>query len=409
MKSQVPEYVPTQGLLGWWPLDGNAVDSSTNQNHGVVDGATPAKNRFGQSNKAFEFDGIDDEITFEVKQLSSLSISVWQKPIDKGEAYDPIFQLRKDCISQGYDRNKGAEMYTLKRDGEVKIVSKLGDRKCNHTSSTIGGFVPNAIASFDKWSHYVMTINGSTKEVTIYHNGKFATQGGFPFELDPTGNEVLRIGKIVQHRTGRIWSSCYTDDLGFWDRALDSNEVKTLYLSKKCDSKFLILPKDTTIANKEVEFSCQLNDSIATYSWQTNQGLGWVVLSNAGQYSGVKTNTLKIKNLSTANDNQLFRCIASSICGKDTTNEVRLNFQATNGTNSFTKKISFSPNPTSGLIRIKGLSKASVYKVYNTIGEVVLEGKTKAIIDISDLENGIYFISLNGNKKTIVKRDEALK
>lgn len=22
-KSQVPEYVPTKGLLGWWPLDGN--------------------------------------------------------------------------------------------------------------------------------------------------------------------------------------------------------------------------------------------------------------------------------------------------------------------------------------------------------------------------------------------------
>lgn len=184
LKSQVPEYVPTKGLLGWWPLDGNAIDSSTNQNHGVVDGATPAKDRFGQSNKAFEFDGIDDEITFEVKQISSLSISVWQKPIDKGEAYDPIFQLRKDCISQGYDRNMGAEMYTLKRDGEVKIVSKLGDRKCNHTSSTIGGFVPNAIASFDKWSHYVMTINGSTKEATIYHNGKLATHGGFPFELD---------------------------------------------------------------------------------------------------------------------------------------------------------------------------------------------------------------------------------
>ena len=409
LKSQVPEYVPTKGLLGWWPLDGNAIDSSTNQNHGVVDGATPAKDRLGQSNKAFEFDGIDDEINFEVKQELNFSISVWHKPIDKGEIYDPIFQLKKDCIKQGYDRNGYASMLTLKEDNKVKISFRYETRHCATAGGSYGGRIADAFTQFNTWSHYVMTRNDSSEEIFIYRNGEKIFKGSTARKFDVEGNEFLRLGKIHGGRNSLTWSSCYADDLGFWDRALDSNEVKALYLSKKCDSKFLILPKDTTSATKEVQFSCQLNDSTATYSWETNQGLGWVVLSNAGQYSGVKTNTLKINNLSTANDNQLFRCIASSICGKDTTNEVRLNVQATNGTNSFTKKISFSPNPTSGLIRIKGLSKASVYKVYNTIGDVVLEGKTKAIIDISDLESGIYFISLNGIKKTVVKRDEVLK
>lgn len=410
LKSQVPEYVPTKGLLGWWPLDGNAIDSSTNQNHGVVDGATPAKDRFGQSYKAFEFDGIDDEINFEVEQKLNFSVSVWHKPIDKDDNIDPIFQLKKDCIMQGYDRNGYASLSTRKEDGKVKISFRYGPRDCGTQWAVYGDRINNAYTSFNDWSHYVYTRNDSDAAIKIYHNGKVIHKGSpSTIQFTPKDNEILRLGRIHGGSTSRNWSSCYTDDLGFWDRALDSNEVKALYLSKKCDSKFLILPKDTTSATKEVQFSCQLNDSTATYSWETNQGLGWVVLSNAGQYSGVKTNTLKINNLSTANDNQLFRCIASSICGKDTTNEVRLNVQATNGTNSFTKKISFSPNPTSGLIRIKGLNKASVYKVYSTMGEVVLEGKTNAIIDISDLENGIYFISLNGIKKRVVKSDEALK
>ena len=409
LKSQVPEYVPTKGLLGWWPLDGNAIDSSINQNHGVVDGATPAKDRFGQSNKAFEFDGIDDEINFEVEQKLNFSVSVWHKPIDKDYNIDPIFQLRKDCRKTGYLRNGTANLLTRKEDDEVKISFRYEPRDCSTAGASYGGRIEDAFTSFDEWTHYVYTRDESTQDIIIYQNGEKIFTGNTWIEFTAEGNEFLRLGKLWENKNSYTWSSCYTDDLGFWDRALDSNEVKALYLSKKCDSKFLILPKDTTSATKEVQLSCQLNDSTATYSWETNQGLGWVVLSNAGQYSGVKTNALKINNLSTANDNQLFRCIASSICGKDTTNEVRLNVQATNGTNSFTKKISFSPNPTSGLIRIKGLSKASVYKVYSTMGEVVLEGKTKAIIDISDLENGIYFISLNGIKTTVVKRDAELK
>ena len=24
LSAQVPDYVPTEGLVGWWPLDGNA-------------------------------------------------------------------------------------------------------------------------------------------------------------------------------------------------------------------------------------------------------------------------------------------------------------------------------------------------------------------------------------------------
>ncbi len=34
--AQVPNYVPTNGLVGWWPFNGNANDESGNGNNGIV-------------------------------------------------------------------------------------------------------------------------------------------------------------------------------------------------------------------------------------------------------------------------------------------------------------------------------------------------------------------------------------
>ena len=31
----VPSYVPTNGLVGWWPFNGNANDESGNNNNGT--------------------------------------------------------------------------------------------------------------------------------------------------------------------------------------------------------------------------------------------------------------------------------------------------------------------------------------------------------------------------------------
>ena len=54
--AQVPDYVPTEGLVGWYPLDGNALDFSSLSNNGSVHGATPTLDRYGNENGALNFD-----------------------------------------------------------------------------------------------------------------------------------------------------------------------------------------------------------------------------------------------------------------------------------------------------------------------------------------------------------------
>ena len=57
--SQIPNYVPSNGLVGYWPFTGNANDLSGNGYNGTVNGATLTTDRFGVANRAYSFDGND--------------------------------------------------------------------------------------------------------------------------------------------------------------------------------------------------------------------------------------------------------------------------------------------------------------------------------------------------------------
>ena len=55
VQAQVPSYVPTNGLVGWWPFNGNANDESGNGNNGTVNGANLTAGKTGISNTAYQF------------------------------------------------------------------------------------------------------------------------------------------------------------------------------------------------------------------------------------------------------------------------------------------------------------------------------------------------------------------
>jgi hypothetical protein len=52
-----------QGMIGYYPFNGNANDESGNGNHGVVNGATLTLDRFGISNRAYDLNSLGANIT----------------------------------------------------------------------------------------------------------------------------------------------------------------------------------------------------------------------------------------------------------------------------------------------------------------------------------------------------------
>jgi hypothetical protein len=61
--AQLPSYLPADGLVGWWPFNGNANDESGNGNDGVVNGATLIEDRNGAVNAAYSFNGTSNYIS----------------------------------------------------------------------------------------------------------------------------------------------------------------------------------------------------------------------------------------------------------------------------------------------------------------------------------------------------------
>ena len=60
-------------MIAHYPFDGNADDASGNGNHGEVHGATLTKDKFGNADSAYSFDGVDDYI--EIPKGHNLSIT----------------------------------------------------------------------------------------------------------------------------------------------------------------------------------------------------------------------------------------------------------------------------------------------------------------------------------------------
>ncbi len=52
----------TNGLVLYYPFDGNANDASGNGNNGTVEGATLTTDRFGNPNSAYYFNGVNNDI-----------------------------------------------------------------------------------------------------------------------------------------------------------------------------------------------------------------------------------------------------------------------------------------------------------------------------------------------------------
>jgi len=73
----LPSYLPKNGLVGWWPFNGNANDESGNGNHGTVNGATLTTDRNGISNQAYSFKGAPDRIDVGNINNKNISISSW--------------------------------------------------------------------------------------------------------------------------------------------------------------------------------------------------------------------------------------------------------------------------------------------------------------------------------------------
>ena len=186
------------------------------------------------------------------------------------------------------------------------------------------------------------------------------------------------------------------------DSSLCSDSLKvSIDTSLNHPPQVLSNPSSQGLKQGNALFVVTTTNNVKSFQWQTNLGTGWSDLSNAGQYSGVNTDSLIITQVSGSNNNQVFRCIISGDCGKDTSNEAKLSIWGV-GIQRFTKnEIKVFPNPVKSTLTILGLN-AKNYTINNSVGQIVLHGNYQSTIDVSQLNLGVYILhSEYGNVKFI--------
>jgi len=240
----VPNYVPTNGLVGWWPFNGNAIDESANTNDGTVNGATLTTDRFGNANKAYSFNGNSNEILIpHNNSLNALpiSISVWFRTSNQQQ--DKMLVNKYGCQTyNGYsfniNNNKPSAYYYS--NGSQNNVLNLDPLSINNL--TLNDF---------QWHHGLLIIEADSSKIYIdnYQVINVPTSSG---QLTLTNTvEDLHFAKYAYGNCGGIGQNYFyngeLDDIGIWNRALTPNEITGLYNANLCFQTITVT--DTLLIN----------------------------------------------------------------------------------------------------------------------------------------------------------------
>ena len=210
------------GLVAYYPFNGNANDASGNRNNATVYSATLTTNRFGIANAAYDFNG------------SSSYIDIPQNAILNGLTTN--FTLSAWIYQRGINQNFGYRIIDkcpAGLPGGWTFDTWDGSSYRRLRLQAAGSYNPNVIGatfySLMQWHHVVATVSGTTGKVYLDGN------------LDGSGD----VGSIPQNMLdvyiGRANIGCgggcgleeffngLIDDVRIYNRALSPSEIQSLY------------------------------------------------------------------------------------------------------------------------------------------------------------------------------------
>jgi hypothetical protein len=216
--AQIPSYVPANGLVGWWPFNGNANDESGNGNNGTVNGAILSSDRFGVTNKAYTFDGIDEYIS------ATPSLPIGSAP----RSVSSWFKTNASFINTSqYPALQAITGWGNPFSGSVifnqMVLAPLG--KGYFESGTNGNELYSTNSVNDGlWHFIVTTYNGMNSSVKLYIDGIIQ---------DSTSNITLGTANSYFGIGNAPWANIPfqgdIDDVGIWNRTLTQCEIQDLY------------------------------------------------------------------------------------------------------------------------------------------------------------------------------------
>ncbi len=216
---QLKAQFPTDGLVAYYPLDGNVVDSTATPVDGqIVGNITPAPNRFGQENAAMFFDGdsyVEIETTEKFQIQEAITISLWINPssVATDDGWIGLFNKWQDLPGP----NTGGLGYYigLNPDGirlrwNTGVVQGDGSR-----------IFPN------EWTHVAVTYD--VDSLRIYRDGQLEFARVAQGQIQRTNTVPVRMGTQSEELNTTTRYHGYMDEILVYDRALSADEINQIY------------------------------------------------------------------------------------------------------------------------------------------------------------------------------------
>lgn len=353
---------------------------------------------------------LKDNVTFSINSSDSFTTYKWQ--VNSGMGYSDI----SDGIHYSGTNTKQLKVinvkFSLDNGNKYRCIAK--GKSCSDTSNE-ANLIVNCKSLITK-DPIDMTVN-------IGENAKFIISKKYLESLiqwqinDGNGFEnILNSTKFYDFDkdTLTVLNVQYSDNNSKY-RCIVSNEgckdtSDFAILSVNCKKIIKNQPVDITVKKgNQAYFIVKSYETGSAFQWQTNLGLGFQNLSNAGQYKGCNNDTLIVNDLTILNNNQIFRCVLSNIYCKDTSNEVRLTVAPEIAIEIELNKIYLYPNPCSKVlfIELSYVEKENRLLIYNSIGQLVYEDKLlklKNELNLEKLSSGIYLIRYLSEMSNLIEK-----
>lgn len=259
--AQVPSYVPTNGLVGYWPFNGNANDESGNGINGTIMGPSLTTDRFGNTNSAFDFNYSNANFSQQNQEIyipynpllnvENITVSYWIFARQYFWTGNPNLTVNIARFQYGYSNP----------NGQVWGIGYTDSQIIGGLNGPLGGGDYQAIYSsainLNAWNNIVMTYNGDL--INLYMNSILIASIPHNLAMNTSGNSGISIGEnnsangFWQYTDGKI------DDIGIWNRALTQQEITNLYNSTSTNECLTMTINTGVLSTNPVTYTSTVN------------------------------------------------------------------------------------------------------------------------------------------------------
>ncbi len=196
-------------LAGWYKLNGGGQDASGNNQHGSVLGATPGTDRFGATNAAYQFDGVDDRIVvngFAFTNSGDFTVSFWEVSAAQQRMHALSFGS-VDGANLDFNFNDAGGIWVYWNGGGTHAVR----------AGSVGEFANGA------WHHVLLLRSGTN--VRLYIDGVLRGNTAYAGAIGASALLTIGRGSLAAYPfpwLGKI------DEVRIWNRAVSAAEITAL-------------------------------------------------------------------------------------------------------------------------------------------------------------------------------------